>query len=136
LPSRTSQLSRLLLRRVGAGLSRSEGGLLVTLADGPRRITELAELEGLAQPTMTLLVKRRQERGWVVRDRHAGDGRVVLVSLTDLGRTELEDLRRRYEAMLREYLAALSDEQLHALVAAAQALCPLIDVLQAGEPRP
>ena len=57
--------------------------MLRTLTDAPRRITDLAELEGLAQPTMTLLVQRLEQRGWVERKRDSDDGRVVLVSLTD-----------------------------------------------------
>jgi DNA-binding MarR family transcriptional regulator len=44
-------------------ISRTEGEVLTILGDGPRRVTDLAELEGLAQPTMTLLIKRLSERG-------------------------------------------------------------------------
>src|SRR4051812_14040182 len=82
-------VARLLTKQVKGGLSRTEAGVLRTLVASPRRITELAELEGLAQPTMTLLVQRLEQRGWVERNRHPGDGRVVLVSLTDAGSTTL-----------------------------------------------
>jgi hypothetical protein len=41
-------LTRLLIRRVARHMSRSEVGLLRALGAGPRRITELAELEGHA----------------------------------------------------------------------------------------
>ena len=44
-----------------------------TLSDGPRRITELAELEGLAQPTTTILVKQLERQGLVRRERQADD---------------------------------------------------------------
>src|SRR5436189_3989276 len=86
-------LTRLLVRQVGPDISRTEAGVLRTLAGAPRRITELAELEGLAQPTMTLLVQRLEQHGWVRRERHADDGRVVLVSLTQEGRRTLEGFR-------------------------------------------
>src|ERR1700760_2635240 len=76
---RAALLTRLLVRQLGGELSRTEVGLLRTLSDGPRRITELAELEGLAQPTITLLIKRLEKLGLVTRARQAGDGRVVLV---------------------------------------------------------
>ncbi len=56
---RAALLARLLVRQLGGELSRTEIGLLKTLGGGSRRITELAELEGLAQPTITLLRK-----GW------------------------------------------------------------------------
>src|SRR6476660_2686511 len=86
-------LTRLLIREVGGDLSRTEATVLRTLIGGPRRITELAELEGLAQPTMTLLIQRLEQRGWVERRRHADDGRVVLISVTDLGRATLEEFQ-------------------------------------------
>src|SRR5271170_217700 len=83
-------LTRLLVRQIGGELSRSEVGLLRTLSDGSRRITELAELEGLAQPTTTILIKQLEERGLVQRERHDADGRVVLVNLTETGSVALE----------------------------------------------
>src|SRR5882757_6901210 len=78
-------LTRLLFREVDGDLSRTELGLLRTLSEGPRRITELAELEALAQPTMTILIKRLEEQGLVQRERRSDDGRVVLVDLTKKG---------------------------------------------------
>src|ERR1700735_2498556 len=91
LPSAAGLLVRLLVRELGSELSRTEVGLLNTLSGGPRRITELAEFEGLAQPTMTSLVKALEQQGLVRRERQADDGRGVLVHLTDSGTATLED---------------------------------------------
>jgi DNA-binding MarR family transcriptional regulator len=52
--------------QIDGELSRTEVGLLNTLSTGPRRITELAELEGLAQPTMTSLVKQLEQQAGCV----------------------------------------------------------------------
>ena len=128
-----SRVTRLLLRRAPQGVSRSEAGVLSALRGGPRRITELADLEGHAQPTMTLLVKRLERRGWVTRERDAADGRVVLVSLTGAGTAALEELRAAYRAVLRDHLAALPDEQIAALRIATEALESLLDALQQGD---
>ena len=128
-----SRLTRLLLRRAPQRISRSEAGLLSSLTDGPRRITELADLEGHAQPTMTLLVKRLEERGWVARRRDPSDGRVVLASLTDTGAAALEDVRAAYRTVLRDHLAAASDEQVAALLTATEALETLLRSLQQGD---
>jgi DNA-binding MarR family transcriptional regulator len=128
-----SRVTRLLLRRAPQGVSRSEAGVLGALSRGPRRITELADLEGHAQPTMTLLVKRLEERGWVARDRDPADGRVVLVSLTGAGSAALEDLRAAYRTVLRDHLSALPDEQIAALQIATGALESLLDALQQGD---
>src|SRR5579862_129596 len=81
LLTRASRLTRILMRSGPRVLSRTEAGLLTTLLDGPRRITELAETEALAQPTVTQVVDKLQGRGLVVRARSAQDGRVVLVSI-------------------------------------------------------
>jgi DNA-binding MarR family transcriptional regulator len=129
----TSRLTRLLLRRTPQGVSRSEAGLLSSLTGGPRRITELADLEGHAQPTMTLLVKRLEERGWVARRRDPADRRVVLVSLTDAGMAALEDVRATYRTVLRDHLAAMSDTQIAALLTATEALETLLASLQPGD---
>jgi DNA-binding MarR family transcriptional regulator len=123
-------LTRLLVRQLGGELSRTEVGLLKTLSDGSRRITELAELEGLAQPTITILIKQLEEQGLVTRTRQSGDGRVVLVDLTESGSVALEEYRARLRAVLGAYLAEISDEQVEALATATEALAQLVDVLQ------
>jgi len=125
-------LTRLLVRQVGPDVSRTEAGVLRTLTDAPRRITELAELEGLAQPTMTLLVQRLEQRGWVERERHPDDGRVVLVSVTDAGRTTLERFRAHVLAALRSHLDAMQDQEIAELEAATETLGALVDALQGG----
>jgi DNA-binding MarR family transcriptional regulator len=125
-------VTRLLLRQLSAGLSRSEAGLLNALRGGPRRITDLAELEGLAQPTMTLLVQRLQQQGLVNRARQADDGRVVLVNLTAAGTIALEDYRAQASTALGAYLAQMTDQQIEALTAATEALAQLILLLQQG----
>jgi DNA-binding MarR family transcriptional regulator len=123
-------LTRLLVRQLGGEVTRTEVGLLSTLSGGPQRITTLAELEGLAQPTMTSMVKQLEQRGLVRRERQSDDGRVVLVSLTEAGSVTLEDYRSRVHTLLGTYLAEIPDEQVEALAAATEALAGLIAVLQ------
>src|ERR1700760_4423726 len=123
LLSRAALLVRLLVKQVPTGdVSRTEVEVLAVLGEGPRRVTELAELEGLAQPTMTVLVKRLEERGWVERARDATDGRVALISLTGLGAATLEQFRAHYRSALAERLQAMSDAELSELDAAAVAI--------------
>jgi DNA-binding MarR family transcriptional regulator len=132
LLARAALLTRLLAGQTGGELSRTEAGLLRTLSDGPRRITELAALEQLAQPTMTLLVQRLEQRGLVDRERHADDGRVVLVELTLAGTAALEDYRARTSAALGAYLDEMSDAQVEALASATETLDQLVALLQRG----
>jgi DNA-binding MarR family transcriptional regulator len=130
LPSSAGLLARLLVRQLGGVPSRTELGLLSTLSNGPRRITDLAEFEGLAQPTMTSLVKQLEQRGLVRRDRQADDARVVLVHLTDSGAVALKDYRARVREVLGSYLAEIPDEQIEELAAATDALAQLVALLQ------
>jgi DNA-binding MarR family transcriptional regulator len=129
-------LVRLLVKQVrNREVSRTEGEVLGLLSGGPRRITELADLAGLAQPTMTLLVKRLERQGWVTREGLPDDGRVVMVTATEAGETVLEGFRTQFQAALRTDLERLSDQQLAALRAASETLGSLVDVLQAGAER-
>jgi DNA-binding MarR family transcriptional regulator len=132
---RAALLTRLLFRQVEGDLSRTELGLLRTLSEQPRRITELAELEALAQPTITTLIKRLEELGLVKRERSTDDGRVVIVDVTKRGRVALDDYRERVRNAMSTYLSEISDEQVDRLVAATEALAQLVALLQEGPTR-
>src|ERR1700730_15167741 len=131
LLSRAALLVRLLVKQVrNREISRTEGEVLCILSDGPRRVPELAELEGVAQPTMTLLIKRLEERGWVAREGMPEDRRVVMVALTEAGTAVEEAFRAQFLGALRSDLEELSDQQLAALSSATEALDSFVDVLQ------
>jgi DNA-binding MarR family transcriptional regulator len=131
LAPRAAILVRLLVRQVRSReISRTEMEVLSILTEGPRRITELTDLEGIAQPTMTLLVKRLQEKGWVEREGLPGDGRVVLVSLTEAGRAAQQRFRAQFLAAVRTDLQQLSDQELRALSAATETLSSFVDDLK------
>jgi DNA-binding MarR family transcriptional regulator len=131
LPSRAAVLVRLLVKQVRSReISRTEMEVLSILNEGPRRITELTELEGIAQPTMTLLVKRLQEKGWVRREGLPEDGRVVMISLTEAGSAAQQRFRAQFLAAMRVDLQELSDQQLQALAAATETLSSFVDELQ------
>jgi DNA-binding MarR family transcriptional regulator len=131
LLSRSALLVRLLVKQVHAPeISRTEVEVLSILTEGSRRITELAELEGVAQPTMTLLVKRLEEKGWVYRERLPDDGRVVMIAITDAGGAAQQRFRERFLAALRTDLGDLSDEQLDDLATAARTVSSFVDELQ------
>src|SRR3954454_15105220 len=123
-------LTRLLVKQAASEITRSEAGVLFTLSRGPRRITELADLEGLAQPTVTALVKGLEQKRWVKRERPAHDGRVVLLSLTSAGGAALAEFRGRVSAALRADMDAMSDHELAALETATEALGTLVDNFQ------
>jgi DNA-binding MarR family transcriptional regulator len=136
LSRRSGQLIRLLARHARGELSRGMGGLLAGLEEGPQRITQLAEREGLAQPTVTRMVERLEADGLARRDRDPDDRRIVVVTITPRGQESLDRLRVRYRAVLREHLEGMSDEELRGLVDAVGALGRLVTRLQAGLAEP
>jgi DNA-binding MarR family transcriptional regulator len=114
-------------RRAPRDMSRSAASVLGTLRDtGPRRITELAGVEAVAQPTMTTLVGRLERDGLVTRQADPADARAVRVAITDEGRERLARMRAQRAALLDADLANLSAEERAALEAALPALDRLI----------
>jgi DNA-binding MarR family transcriptional regulator len=99
LESSITRLAHVLLREAGHGLSRTAASVLHRLATtGPQRITELADWESVAQPTMTTLVGRLEAQGLVRRSPDPADRRAVLVAVTTRGEETVE-LRRRARAV-------------------------------------
>ena len=72
-----------------ADLSRTSASVLNMLSERPRRITELAAAQAVAQPTMTVAVQRLEARGLVTRERATDDRRATNVVITDAGRATL-----------------------------------------------
>ena len=129
LLGRAARLPRLLMRSGAHEISRTEGGVLATLSDGPRRITQLAMTEALAQPTVTQLIDKLEGRELVSRSRSEEDGRVVLVEITTAGAAALEGVRALIRANMREALVDLPDAELTELAHAADTMGSLIQKL-------
>ena len=132
LPQRAYTLSRLFLSRTEIAISLTEGNVLAALSEGPHRITDLAAREGVTQPAMTLLVNRLEKRGWAARQTDPGDGRAVLVALTDDGRATVERLRAEYRALLHDEMATLPDDDVETLARAVEILDDLVQRLGGG----
>jgi DNA-binding MarR family transcriptional regulator len=72
------------------GLSATEEKTLdILLRDGPMTHAELGAATGLAPASVTGLIDRLADKGYVARARHPGDARRVLVS-AEAGRIEAE----------------------------------------------
>ncbi|WP_063034523.1 MarR family winged helix-turn-helix transcriptional regulator [Nocardia grenadensis] len=100
--------------------------VLDTLAHGgPARLTDLTRTEQMTQPGVTQLIARLERDGLVLRRRDPGDGRAVIVHLTEAGRQVRQtrhDDRVRYLAPM---ISALSPADSRALAAALPALTRL-----------
>lgn len=96
---------------------------------GPMRVGEFAEIDRCSQPTATIMLRRLEEAGTVVRVPDPSDGRASLLSLSPAGRRRLADLRRNIAERLRPARPHLSAAEMTALREALPAIRKLIEVL-------
>ncbi len=107
-------------------LSMSQMAVLAALfRSGEQSVGDLAAGERVQPPSMTRTINTLEESGFVARRPHDSDGRQVLVSLSELGRTTLVADRARRDAWLSRRLADLTPEQRAVLRQAA----PILDDL-------
>jgi DNA-binding MarR family transcriptional regulator len=117
------------LRRRPRDISLTAAATLGTVErTGPRRITELAASEGIAQPSMTVLVTSLERQGLVSRRPDPADQRAVLVALTDAGADYLRARRQAGAAAFVQLIDKLTGDELDALLAAAPALRRLAEL--------
>lgn len=92
-------LVRELERHHITGLSPSHGSILAMLSNGePRSMRMLARLIDRKKSTVTALVDKLAEHGYVEKFKDAADQRITLVKLTDKGqalRPQLEEISHK-----------------------------------------
>lgn len=96
---------------------------------GPHRLCELYAPEGVSQPAMTQLVTRLEKEGLAERGGDPADGRAVVVSITDAGRTAVARRREGRAQALSALMSGLSDAEYAAIAAALPALEKLSDLV-------
>jgi DNA-binding MarR family transcriptional regulator len=92
---------------------------------GPQRITELAALQSVAQPSMTAVIGALDQAGYVTRTPDPTDRRASLISLTAAGEEFLAARRRAGAERITALAKQLSPEDAAALAAAVPALIRL-----------
>ena len=104
-----------------AGLSSIEWRVLATLHDGdPLTVSRLADEVLAKQPTVTKLVQRMSEQGWVALQADALDQRRTLVVATPAGKRLVRPLvekARAHEAAMLRTLAGSEKTALKKLLA-------------------
>lgn len=104
-------------------ISLTAASTLATLdRTGARRLTDLAMIQGVTQPSMSVLVTGLEQAGLAERRPDPSDKRVVLVSLTAAGADYIHARRRAGAGALADLIDKLSDNEAAALAAAIPAL--------------
>ncbi|NUS95507.1 MAG: MarR family transcriptional regulator [Nocardia sp.] len=114
-------------------MSLTSAATLATLdRTGPRRITDLAAVEGVTQPAITALVRVMEESGLVERRSDASDKRVTLVGLTEAGAAYVRTRRQAGVYAFERLIGELTGDEVEALVAALPALKHLAELESQG----
>ena len=117
--AREENLSRLLMvcgHRLyhSAAQGRTQTTVLHALHEnGPTSQKELQERLGIQPGSMSELVTKLENRGWVERTRDASDRRKVLLTLTVAGAAKIE--RQEHKSQLPVRYTALDDAEVDAL---------------------
>jgi DNA-binding MarR family transcriptional regulator len=99
-----------------AGLSSIEWRVLATLHDSPPlTVSQLAHEVLAKQPTLTKLVQRMTDQGWLTLETDAGDQRRTLVAASASGRKLVRPLMDKARAHESEMLRALPAPEQEAL---------------------
>jgi DNA-binding MarR family transcriptional regulator len=106
--------------------------LLGTIDDrGQARISDLAELDHCAQPTMTTQVRRLESAGLVARTPDPDDARAVRIHITETGSGMLAQVRADRAKVIDPRIEGLSEDDRDTLSAAIDVLRRLIDDISA-----
>jgi DNA-binding MarR family transcriptional regulator len=105
------------------GMNSAQARTLLALHDaGPQRVTELARLDHLKQPSMSAVLIRMERLGWVRRVDDNDDLRAVIVRLTPAGERIASELIAARTTVLQSYLDTLPAFDRAAIAAALPAL--------------
>ena len=102
-----------------SGLTHFEYLVMAGLSESPGHSRRMSDLAGFANGSLSRLshvVKRLEQRGFVVRRPDHEDGRITVAELTDAGYEQLVAAAPGHVATVREYVIdALTPEQLKQL---------------------
>jgi MarR family transcriptional repressor of emrRAB len=95
------------------GVSAPEGHLISFVgAFGPSSVRELIRVFGYRKPTMTSILNKLEERGYLRRTLNPADRRSLLVELTDYGAEVAQEARRRVEDLDAVILSRVSESDI------------------------
>ncbi|MBV9840950.1 MAG: MarR family transcriptional regulator [Sphingomonadaceae bacterium] len=111
------------------GISPLDAQLLAVIKARPGAgVSELADIEQMSRPAMSMHVKRLEAAGWLERGVEPGsDRRRTRILLSGAGRAALEAVRRSRTDWLEARLAALEPAELAVLAAALPPLGLLVE---------
>jgi DNA-binding MarR family transcriptional regulator len=121
------RLVRRLRRQSGTGLTLSQMSALSTLErNGPMRVGELARREQIGKSSVTRLISRLEDIGYLTRTVDPDDGRSFQVAISPQGHLLLAESRRRANEYLAIEVSRLPASHRDTLLAALPSLEALV----------
>lgn len=109
-------------------LTETQASVLLTLRSrGPVRMGELAEIEGMAMPSMTDGIRRLEQLGHVRRVPGVEDRRVVNVEVTESGAELLASYIESHDGFYADRLSRLTRSERKSIAAAIDPLYKLLE---------
>ena len=108
--------------------------LAILEAEGPLPMNRLAEWLDVSDASATGIVDRIERRGFVERRHATDDRRLVLVHLTDAGRSVFQDIERHRRERVASLLDELADDELAGLLRGLRAMNAAAARLAAQDP--
>lgn len=87
---------------------------------GTLSMSDIGKIVSMPKPHVTLIVDRLIEVGFVERQTNPKDRRVINISLTNLGLTNFESIKKAASKNLKSKLLLLSEEELDSLLTASK----------------
>lgn len=110
------------------GLTEQQWRVLRIIADfAPLPLSEVSQRSCIHKVSMTRIIRALSERGLIFTEKDSADQRSQKADLTDAGRTFVEELRPKSEAIARDIVERFGPEN------AAQLLCLLNELAQLDE---
>ena len=122
------RLARRLRQQADPDITPSMLSALATIERrGPVSLGALAEAERVRPPTMTEIVRRLENAGFIARSSDPADKRIALLELSSEGRRFLDRVRARKNAYLAQRLRKLDPDDVAALERAVLAIEHLLE---------
>lgn len=104
-------LRRLLQREAEQlGVSVTEVQILYQVADGPKKMGEIADMVGISKSSTTELIDKMEAKGLLERSR-GEDKRIVYVKITEKGSNTLNQTRIRYKYLIERVLKEVNKDE-------------------------
>jgi DNA-binding MarR family transcriptional regulator len=125
------KLFRTALARTGEDISLPHFEIMKTLEiTGTLHIAEIGERLQIPKPQMTHLIDKLVSLEIVSRQTDTADRRIINITLTDKGRTIMDEQDRLIKGSIREKLSCLTDEELQELSVSLRKLRDILSKLE------